>query len=423
MFCTRRLLCVHIWMWLCCMCWILGCGGSFQGRKWGNNNPGASLPSDNGGVGNFFGYPHVFEKEIVAQSPSPSRLPNVYDVRGRSRRLVLGIVLGSLTGFAAAGVVATIMRAAVIFINKVPLIKGPIVFNSRIGSKMLSFLGQESCLDEADLVGVGPNGRVYRANLDNGMTVAVKRINAVESYEMMSTSVKRQIQEELEVTGRVRHRNLVALQAYVRQPNAHLLVYDLISNGSLADALKKIKDNQLQLSWPMRHKIAVGTVAGLEYLHFQCNPRVVHCDLKPANILLDDEFEPHLVDFGLGKLMPNNGAAGYVAPECYPACKYTDKSDVFSFGVVLAVLLTSKEPTDSFFDGAPGGSIGRWLRHLQQTGKAFEALDKGILEGEEEQEEEMLMAVRIAAACLAEMPADRPSSAELVSMLTQLHSF
>lgn len=423
MFCTRRLLCIHIWMWLCCMCWILGCGGSFQGRKWGNNHLGTSLLSDNGGVGRNFGYPHVLEKEIVAQSPSPSRLPNVYDVRGRSRRLVLGIVLGSLTGFAAAGVVATIMRAAVIFINKVPLIKGPIVFDSRIGSKMLSFLGQESCLDEADLVGVGPNGRVYRANLENGMTVAVKRINAVESNEMMSTSVKRQIQEELEVAGRVRHRNLVALQAYVRQPNAHLLVYDLISNGSLADALKKIKDNQLQLSWPMRHKIAVGTIVGLQYLHFQCNPRVVHCDLKPANILLDDEFEPHLVDFGLGKLMPNSGAAGYVAPECYPACKYTDKSDVFSFGVVLAVLLTSKEPTDSFFDGAPGGSIGRWLRHLQQTGKAFEALDKGIIEGEGEQEEEMLMAVRIAAACLAEMPADRPSSAELVSMLTQLHSF
>lgn len=415
---------MHIWMWVCCLCWILGCGGSFQGRKWGNNYLGTSFLNDNGVVERNFGYPHALEKEIVAQSPSPSRLPNVYDVRGRSRRLVLGIVLGSLTGFAAAGVVASVMRAAVIYINKVPLIKGPMVFDSRIGSKMLSFLGQESCLDEADLVGVGPNGRVYRVNLDNGMTVAVKKIDAVESHEVMSASVKRQIQEELEVTGRVRHINLVALQAYVRQPNAHLLVYDLISNGNLDDALKKINDNQLQLSWPMRHKIAVGTIVGLEYLHFRCNPRVVHCDLKPANILLDGEFEPHLVDFGLGKLMPNSGAPGYVAPECYPTCRYTDKSDVFSFGVVLAVLLTGKEPTDGFFDEAPGRSIGRWLRHLQQTGKAFEALDKGIIiEGEGEQEEEMLMAVRIAAACLSEMPADRPSSAELVSMLTQLHSF
>lgn len=414
---------MHIWMWVCCLCWILGCGGSFQGRKWGNNYLGTSLLYDNGVVERNFRYPHVFEKVVVAQSPSPSRLPNVYDARSRSRRLVLGIVLGSLTGFAAAGVVASVMRAAVIYINKVPLIKGPMVFDSRIGSKMLSFLGQESCLDEADLVGVGPNGRVYKVNLDNGMTVAVKKIDAVESHEVMNASVKRQIQEGLEVTGRVRHRNLVALQAYVRQPNAHLLVYDLISNGSLHDTLKKIKDNQLQLSWPMRHRIAVGTIVGLEYLHFQCNPRVVHCDLKPANILLDDEFEPHLVDFGLGKLMPNSGAAGYVAPECYPACRYTDKSDVFSFGVVLAVLLTGKEPTDGFFDETPGGSIGRWLRHLQQTGKAFEALDKGIIEGEGEQEEEMLMAVRIAAACLSEMPADRPSSAELVSMLTQLHCF
>eukprot|EP01018_Ginkgo_biloba_P017319 Gb_03580 [translate_table: standard] len=443
-FSPKTLLLVHSWMWVCCLCGVLKCSGNgefFQGRKWSNGLVGPSSLKENGESQRNFG-PHVQsfeythrvtaglwieeEDELLIQSPSPSRLPSAYTGKQRSRRVVLGIILGSMTGFAAAAIAATLMRTAVIYINRAPLLNGPIVFDPRIGSKMLASLEQEGCLDEADLVGVGPNGRVYKANLENGMTVAVKKISSVEPHETVTTSVKRKIQEDLQVLGRVRHRNLVALQAYVRHPNAHLLVYNHMSNGSLEDALKKIRDNQLQLSWPIRHKIAVGTITGLQHLHFHCNPHIVHRDLKPANILLDDDFEPHLSDFGLGKLMPNSGAAGYIAPECYQACMYTDKSDVFSFGVVLAVLLTGKEPTDGFFNEVPGGTIGRWLRHLQQTGKAFEALDKKILDGgggPGGEQEEVLMAVRIAAACLAEMPADRPTSEELVPMLTQLHSF
>lgn len=103
--------------------------------------------------------------------------------------------------------------------------------------------------------------------------------------------------------------------------------------------------------------------------------------------------------------------------------RYTDKSDVFSFGMVLGVLLTGRNPTDPFFrEPASGGSLGQWLRHLQQAGEAREALDTSIL-GEEGEEDEMLMAVKIAVVCLSDSPADRPSSDELVHMLTQLHSF
>ena len=103
--------------------------------------------------------------------------------------------------------------------------------------------------------------------------------------------------------------------------------------------------------------------------------------------------------------------------------RYTDKSDIFSFGMILGVLLTGRDPTDPFFgEAASGGSLGQWLRHLQQAGEAWEALEKSIL-GEEVEEDEMLMAVRIAVVCLSDLPADRPSSDELVPMLTQLHSF
>ena len=103
--------------------------------------------------------------------------------------------------------------------------------------------------------------------------------------------------------------------------------------------------------------------------------------------------------------------------------RYTDKSDVFSFGVILGVLLTGRDPMDPFFEeSASGGSLGRWLRHLQHAGEAREALDKSII-GEEVEEDEMLMAVRISVVCQSDLPADRPSSDELVSMLTQLNSF
>lgn len=103
--------------------------------------------------------------------------------------------------------------------------------------------------------------------------------------------------------------------------------------------------------------------------------------------------------------------------------RYTDKSDIYSFGMILGVLLTGKDPSDPFFAGETGrGSLGRWVRHLQQVGEARQALDEAML-GEELEEEQMLMAIRIAIVCMSDLPADRPSSDELVAMLTQLHSF
>ncbi|XP_077227483.1 protein kinase superfamily protein [Tasmannia lanceolata] len=359
---------------------------------------------------------HIYD-HIFAQSPSPPRVP---EFKNRIRRIFLGIVFGCLTGFICAIIFACFIRIFVQYICRTPILKGAVIFSPKIAPRTL----QIALSNETQLLGSSANGEYYRAVLDNGLVVAVKRLEPFENGSTQSKSVKRRIQCELEMLSRLRHRNLMSLRAYVRESDRFSLVYDYVPNGSLEDAVQKVRANQLQLGWEIRHRIAVGVIKGLRYLHFGCNPRILHYDLKPTNVMLDEEFEPRLGDCGLAKLMPSAGRAtsGYTAPECFQSCRYTDKSDIFSFGVILGVLLTGRDPLDPFFREVGRGSLGQWLRHLQQAGEAREALDKGIL-GEEVQEDEMLMVVRIAVVCLSDLPADRPSSDELVPMLTQLHSF
>ncbi|XP_058092971.1 inactive leucine-rich repeat receptor-like protein kinase CORYNE [Magnolia sinica] len=356
-------------------------------------------------------------------APSPSSPHSVPEFKTRLRRIILGIIFGCLTGFIATVVLAVVVRFSVQYMNRTPILKGPVIFSPKITPKTL----QSALSNETQLLGSSPNGKYYRVVLDNELDFAIKRLKPFEngSPETQSKSVKRRIQRELEVLARLKHRNLMSLRAYVREPDRFSLVYDYMPNGSLEDAMNRVRVNQLQLGWDVRHRIAVGVIKGLRYLHFECNPRILHYNLKPTNIMLDEEFEPRLGDCGLANLMPNAGraASAYDAPECFQNCRYTDKSDIFSFGVILGVLLTGRDPLDPFFgEAGGGGSLGRWLRHLQQAGEAREGLDKCIL-GEEVEEDEMLMAVRIAVVCLSDLPGDRHSSDELVPMLTQLHSF
>ncbi|XP_022764152.1 inactive leucine-rich repeat receptor-like protein kinase CORYNE [Durio zibethinus] len=355
-----------------------------------------------------------------SQPPSPSR-PQEFKIG--LKRIILSIVLGILTGLIGAILFALLIKYAVQYMDQTPILKGPVIFSPKISSKTL----QSALANENQLLGSSSNGKYYKTVLDNGLAVVVKVLAPCDSVspERQSKSVKRRIQQELEVLASLRHRHLMSLRAYVRESDRFSLVYDYMPVGSLEDAMNRVRGNQLQLGWDVRLRIAVGVIKGLQYLHFNCIPQILHYNLKPTNVILDNEFEPRLADCGLVKLMPNidRATSGYGAPECFQNCRYTDKSDIFSFGMILGVLLTGRDPTDPFLgEASSGGSLGQWLRHLQHAGEAREVLDKSII-GEEVEEDEMLMAVRIAVVCLSDLPADRPSSDELVPMLTQLHSF
>ncbi|XP_072969334.1 inactive leucine-rich repeat receptor-like protein kinase CORYNE [Typha angustifolia] len=373
----------------------------------------------------------LHSEPIFSQSPTPSPPSKISKTPSTAHlcRILLGILFGSLTGFVLAVVFLFLIHLIVQHTNRPPILKGPVVFSPVISPKALQ-LALSGEMQSTQLLGLNPNGRYYRVVLDNEMDFAVKRLlpnctNASPSRN--SKSEWRRVQQQLEMLARVKHRNMMSLRAYVRDHDQFSLVYDYIPGGSLEDLMKRVRSRQISLSWGVRYRIAVGMVEALRYLHFECEPRVLHGNLKPSNVMLDEGLEPRLGDSGLARLLGTNcdnpGSSDYVAPECYQGSRCTDKSDIYSYGAILAVLLTGRDPSDpSFARETERGGLAQWLRHLQQAGKAIEALDKGIL-GKEGEEEEMLMAVRITLVCLSDMPADRPSSDELVNMLTQLHSF
>ncbi|KAA0039855.1 inactive leucine-rich repeat receptor-like protein kinase CORYNE [Cucumis melo var. makuwa] len=352
--------------------------------------------------------------------PKASRFNNGF------QRILLSVALGVLTGLTASFLSVLFIRTLLRFLNRTPLLQGPLIFSPKIDADSL----QSALLNQTHLLGSSsnPNGKCYKALLANGFTVAVKKLEPIQCGR---TEARRRMQQQMAVLGALKHRNVMSLRAYIGEMGSCCLVYDFLPTGSLEDAMRKVRENQLELKWEVRLRIAVGIARGLQFLHFECNPRILHCNLKPSNILLDADFEPRLVDFGLTNLIPDfhTSASLYTAPECLNNSRYTDKSDIYSFGVILRVLLTGRDPieteqvsSDRGDSSGSGGSLGRWVK---QSVEPREAPDKSIRgEGmEEEEEEEMVLALRIAGVCTSELAEDRPCSDELLVMLTQLQSF
>lgn len=260
--------------------------------------------------------------ESDAEAPST---PSQY--KDDLRKIIISVVLGAVSGLVGSVLFALIVRCFVQYLNRTPILKGPVIFSPKIAPKTL----QSALAKENHLLGSSLNGKCYRTVLDNGLTIAVKRLTPFESGspETRKKSVKRQIQKELEVLASLRHRNLMSLRAYVREADRFSLVYDYVAKGSLADAMNRIRENELQLGWEVRLRIAVGVVKGLQYLHSTCVPQILHYNLKPTNVMLDAEFEPRLADYGLLKLLPNldRATSPYTPPECFHNCRYHEHKD------------------------------------------------------------------------------------------------
>ncbi|XP_022967960.1 proline-rich receptor-like protein kinase PERK9 isoform X2 [Cucurbita maxima] len=275
-----------------------------------------------------------------------------------------------------------------------------------------------------NLLGEGGFGSVYKGYLPDGREVAVKEL------KIGGGQGEQEFKAEVEIIGRVHHRHLVSLVGYCISEHQRLLVYDYVCNNSLYYHLHVKGDDQLVLDWARRIKIAAGAARGIAYLHEDCHPRIIHRDIKSSNILLDENFEARVSDFGLAKLALDAqthittrvvGTFGYVAPEYASSGKLTERSDVYSFGVVLLELITGRKAVDA---SQPMGdeSLVEWGRPLLNHAlhsQDFERLVDPRLE-RNYVESEMLKMIGIAAACVRHASAKRPQMGQVVRAFDSL---
>ncbi|XP_057485554.1 probable receptor-like protein kinase At5g18500 [Actinidia eriantha] len=231
-----------------------------------------------------------------------------------------------------------------------------------------------------NVIGEGGYGVVYQGNLVNGTPVAVKKLlNNLGQAE-------KEFSVEVEAIGHVRHKNLVRLLGYCIEGTHRLLVYEFVNNGNLEQWLHGAMRQHGYLTWEARMKILLGTAKALAYLHEAIEPKVVHRDIKSSNILIDDDFNAKISDFGLAKLLGSGrshittrvmGTFGYVAPEYANSGLLNEKSDVYSFGVVLLEAITGRDPVDY---GRPTQEVNLvdWLKMMVGSMRSEEVVDPAI---------------------------------------------
>ncbi|KAK3426166.1 hypothetical protein EUGRSUZ_F02681 [Eucalyptus grandis] len=280
------------------------------------------------------------------------------------------------------------------------------------------------CLREENIIGKGCSGVVYKAEMPNGEIIAVKKLWKTKQDEELAVD---SFTAEIQILGHIRHRNIVKLLGYCSNKSVKLLLYNYISNGNLRQLLQGNRN----LEWETRYKIAVGSAQGLAYLHHDCAPVILHRDVKCNNILLDSKFEAYLADFGLAKMMnsPNYrhamsrvaGSYGYIAPEYGYTMNITEKSDVYSYGVVLLEILSGRSAVES--QAGDGLHIVEWVKKKMGSFEpAVTILDTKLQSLPDQMVQEMLQTLGIAMFCVNSSPAERPTMKEVVALLMEVKS-
>ncbi|KAL2531266.1 putative inactive receptor kinase [Abeliophyllum distichum] len=264
----------------------------------------------------------------------------------------------------------------------------------------------------AEVLGKGTFGTSYKAVLETGLAVAVKRLRGVNMGE-------KEFREKMEEIGKMDNENMVPLMAYYHNKDEKLLVYDYLPIGSLSALLHGNKGaGRTPLNWETRVAIALGAARGVSFLHSQ-GPKISHGSIKSSNILLTKSYEARVSDFGLAQLaeptLTPNRVSGYRAPEITDPCKVSQKADVYSFGVLLLEMLTGKAPTHE-----EGVNLPRWVESVVKDEWTAEVFDLELLRYQNV-EEDMVRLLQLAVECAAQYPDKRPSMAEVTSKIEEIY--
>ncbi|XP_031107947.1 cold-responsive protein kinase 1-like [Ipomoea triloba] len=270
--------------------------------------------------------------------------------------------------------------------------------------------------DETKL-GEGGFGDVYKGTLKNGDVVAVKKLATI------SNRVKADFETEVRLITNVHHRNLIRLLGCSAKGEELLLVYEYMANGSLDKYIYGEKRGML--NWKQRFDIIFGTARGLAYLHDQFHVCIIHRDIKSSNILLDDDFQPKIADFGLARLLPENqshlstkfaGTLGYTAPEYAIRGHLTEKVDTYSFGVVVLEIVSGRRSSDIQLEPVTEYLLEQAWK-LYENDEHLELVDES-LDPNEYNPEEVKRILEIALKCTQSPSNLRPSMSEVVVMLS-----
>ncbi|KAG7956776.1 hypothetical protein I3843_11G140800 [Carya illinoinensis] len=305
-----------------------------------------------------------------------------------------------------------------------------VLFSKSLPSKYEDWeAGTKALLDKECLIGGGSIGTVYRTNFEGGISIAVKKLDTLGRIRNQD-----EFEQEIGQLGNLRHPNLVAFQGYYWSSTMQLILSEFVQNGNLYDNLHGLNyagtstgGSSTVLFWSRRFHIALGTARALAYLHHDCRPQVLHLNIKSTNILLDENYEAKLSDYGLGKLLPildNYGltkfhnAVGYVAPELAQSLRVSEKCDVYSFGVILLELVTGRKPVES-----PRANevvvLCEYVRALLESGSASDCFDRSLRGFAEN---ELIQVMKLGLICTSEVPSRRPSMAEVVQVLESIRN-
>ncbi|XP_044462861.1 probable LRR receptor-like serine/threonine-protein kinase At2g23950 [Mangifera indica] len=266
-----------------------------------------------------------------------------------------------------------------------------------------------------NILGAGGFGNVYKGKLGDGTMLAVKRLK-----DVAGTFGESQFRTELEMISLAVHRNLLRLIGYCVTPNERLLVYPYMSNGSVASRLRA----KPALDWNTRKRIAIGAARGLLYLHEQCDPKIIHRDVKAANVLLDDFCEAVVGDFGLAKLLDHadshvttavRGTVGHIAPEYLSTGQSSEKTDVFGFGILLLELITGMRALEFGKTTNQKGAMLEWVKKIHQEKQVEVLVDREL--GSNYDRIEVGEILQVALLCTQYLPAHRPKMSDVVRML------
>ncbi|KAK7257492.1 hypothetical protein RIF29_31511 [Crotalaria pallida] len=278
---------------------------------------------------------------------------------------------------------------------------------------------QNATKNFSEKLGGGGFGSVFKGTLSDSSVVAVKKLESISQGE-------KQFRSEVSTIGTVQHVNLVRLRGFCSDGLRKLLVYDYMPNGSLDANLFHEKKTKV-LDWKIRYQIALGTARGLTYLHEKCRDCIIHCDVKPENILLDAEFCPKVADFGLAKLVGREfsrvlttmrGTRGYLAPEWISGVAITAKADVYSYGMMLFEIFSGRRNSEPSEDGQIRFFPTHAAMTVNQGGSVLSLLDP-TLEGNADIEE-VTRVIKVASWCVQDDENNRPAMGQVVQILEGL---